>query len=93
VTSEEFNIEEVIKDRLRSDDTSDIHLEALATLVDAELTNAERAIAFAHVLKEMIERLTLPELDQFRRLAQRDGEAAAMKYLTEIRWSRCMNDE
>lgn len=64
---------------------TDAHLQALAVLIDADLSDAERADAFAAVMATLLARLSNDERERFGRIAAKDGEASAMSYLSRSR--------
>ena len=61
-----------------------VHLEALAILIDASLTPAERAEGFAQLLIPMLAQLGPDDTQNFYHLAIEQGEYAALVYLTEV---------
>ena len=58
--------------------------QALAVLVDANISDDQRAGAFVRVMSELLERISPAELAQFRHTARTEGEIAAMRYLAEV---------
>jgi hypothetical protein len=87
-----FDLDETIATRLDSDTEpdTDTHLQALAILIDADLTDAERADAFAGVISTLLARLSPDEHERFRQIAEDEGELAAMSYLSAV--TRPMNE-
>lgn len=79
-----LDLERAIAARLGVDDASDTHLQALAVLIDANLTDADRAEAFGAVMLALLGLLSADQLYRFRQIAQDDGEAAAMSYLGSV---------
>lgn len=79
-----FELDQAITARLDDEPASDAHLQALAVLIEADLTDSERADAFATVITALLARLSPCELRQFRDLAIRGGEATAMTYLARL---------
>jgi len=84
--AEDFDLDKAISTHLDSDTGSDgdTHLQALAVLIDADLTDAERADAFAAVMATLLARLTTDERERFRQIANDEGEVAAMSYLSAV---------
>jgi len=81
-----FDLDKTISIRLdgETDSDTDTHLQALAVLIDADLSDTERADAFAAVMATLLTRLTTDERERFRQIADDDGEVAAMSYLSAV---------
>jgi hypothetical protein len=79
-----FDLDQVIAARLDGEPGDHTHLQALAVLFDADLTDAERAEAFGAVMAALLAQLSPCELDRFRQIAVGEGEAAAMSYLGTV---------
>ncbi|HXW82195.1 MAG TPA: hypothetical protein VEJ84_22040 [Acidimicrobiales bacterium] len=90
--SDEFDIEAEIASRVGAfepneevaADSEAVHLEALAILIDASLSPAERAEGFAQLLASMLAHLGPDEMHHFHELASERGEYSALIYLTEV---------
>lgn len=83
---EQFDLNRVIGERLAADTCDpepmgDTPLQAMAVLIDADLTDAEREQAIAQFLAERLSRLTDSEMRQFVQIARDDGESNAMAFL------------
>jgi hypothetical protein len=89
----EFDLNQIIEARL-AENTCDpglmgeTPLQAMAVLIDADLTDSEREQAVAQLLAERLARLTGEEMSIFIRVAAEDGEAAAVAFLAAITRSR-----
>jgi hypothetical protein len=60
----------------------DTPLQAMAVLIEADLTDAEREQAISQLLAERLAKLTDVEMSRFVQIASDDGEVAAMIFLT-----------
>ena len=83
-----FDLDKTISTRLggETDSDADTHLQALAVLIDADLSDTERAAAFAAVMAALFAQLSTDERERFRQIADDDGEVAAMSYLSTVIW-------
>lgn len=79
-----FDLDETIRARLDGEPGGATHLQALAVLIDADLTEEDRAEAFEAVMAALLAQLSTDELDRFRHIAQDEGEIAAMSYLGAV---------
>lgn len=81
-----FDLDRAVQARLDNGDDQDgsTHLQALAVLIDADLTDDQRAQAFQAVMTSLLAQLDPDELGQFQRVAAEQGEAAAMAYLAQL---------
>jgi hypothetical protein len=84
---EEFDLNRVIEERLAADTCDpelmgDTPLQAMAVLIEADLTDAEREQAISQLLAERLAKLTDVEMSRFVQIASDDGEVAAMIFLT-----------
>jgi len=81
-----FDLDKTISTRLdgETDSDAETHLQALAVLIDADLSDTERADAFAAVMATLLAQLTTDERERFRQIADDDGEVAAMSYLSSV---------
>ncbi len=81
-----FDLDRLIEARLAdaSDPDTDVLLQAVAVLIDADLTDAERVEAFGAVLAARLAGLSPEQRDRFRRIADQEGEASAISYLSSL---------
>ena len=81
-----FDLDKVIAGRLdgNTDPDADTHLQALAVLIDADLSEEERAEAFGAVMAELLGELNADQRDRFKRIADQEGVVAAMSYLARV---------
>jgi hypothetical protein len=84
---EEFDLNRVIEERLAADTCDpepigDTPLQAMAVLIEADLTDAEREQAISQLLAERLAQLSDVEMSRFMQIASDDGEVAAMTFLT-----------
>ncbi len=81
-----FDLDKAIAVRLDGDTEpdADTHLQALAVLVDADLSQEERAEAFGAVMAELLGELNADQRDRFTRIANQEGPVAAMTYVARV---------
>ncbi len=81
-----FDFDAAIAAHLEADTglEADVHLQALAVLIDADLTDAQRTEAFASVMARLLAELSADEGQRFCEIAAQDGEVAAMTYLSAV---------
>jgi len=90
--SDQFDLDAEIASRVEGQDPAEaaegdphsVDLEALAVLIDASLSPADRAEGFAQLLGPLLARLGPDESRRFYQLAVERGEYAALVYLTEV---------
>lgn len=70
-----------IEARLGDAQINGVELQATAVLIDADLSEAERADAFGQMIVNRLGRLSVGELHRFTKIAKVQGEAAALAYL------------
>ena len=80
----ECDLDRAIRARLGSEPDAETHAQALAILIDADLTEEDRANAFQTIMSSLLAQLSADELDRFRQIAHDDGEVAAMSYLGAV---------
>jgi hypothetical protein len=86
VSDEEFDLNRVIEERLDADTCDpepmgDTPFQALAVLIEADLTDSEKEQAIAQLIAERLAQLSAEEMSVFVRIAREDGEGAAMAFL------------
>lgn len=79
-----FDVDTAITARLGEGADSEAHLQALAILIDADLTEEQRTDAFAAVMGSLLTQLSLTQRERFQQIAEEKGEVAAMFYLSEV---------
>ncbi len=79
-----LDLEGFIASRLGEGPATEVQLQALAVLVDADLSPEQRAAAFGAVLSSLLARLSPVQLKRFLRIAEQDGEAAALSWLGQV---------
>ncbi len=84
----EEEIDRLIGERIGDDQTDLVadgaSLQALAVLLDADLTDEQRTQAFGTLMSAMLERLSTEERERFVQIASDEGERAALTYLTRV---------
>ena len=84
----EREIDRLIEQRLqdeRDDGTTDsVVSQAFAVLIDADLTEEERALGIRVLMSAMLDRLSSDELERFTQIALNRGEHAALEYLLVV---------
>lgn len=73
-----------IEARLGETTDTETSLQALAVLIDADLTDTERAAAFEHALSAILTDLAPDEFMAFQRIAAEQGESDALRYLEQV---------
>lgn len=81
VTEEPIDLDAMIAERLGPGGDADVSAEALAILIDADLSEEQRGAAFAQVLQMLMSGLSPHETVQFVALAREVSLRAAMAYL------------
>ena len=77
-----FDLDRMVASRLDSLPSSDPHLQALAVLIDADLTEVDRAEAVRAMMQAFLANLTSEQRSRFAEIAEGEGEVAALSYLS-----------
>jgi hypothetical protein len=80
-----FDLDRLIAEHVDDkDEPSEVIEQAVAVLVDSSIPEDQRASAFVKVMSDLLSQLSIDEFSRFRTLAEVEGQAAAMSYLSSV---------
>jgi hypothetical protein len=83
-----FDLDHLIAARLGDQPGGETELQALAVLIDADLTDAERMRAFGTLIASVLAETTTDQREHFQQITDQQGPAAALAYLSTVSYTQ-----